>query len=47
MNRAVGRGPEEEGPLAFFKIGCGGGGLDALEDRFLTEASPDLASDND
>lgn len=27
-NRAVGRGPEFDGPLGFFKIGCDGGGLD-------------------
>lgn len=27
MNRAVGRGPEVEGPLDFLRIGCGGGGL--------------------
>jgi hypothetical protein len=27
-NRAVGRGPDEDGPLDFFKIGCGGGGLE-------------------
>ncbi len=27
-NRAVGRGPEADGPLDFFRIGCGGGGLD-------------------
>lgn len=26
--RAVGRGPDEEGPLDFFKIGWGGGGLE-------------------
>lgn len=29
-NRAVGRGPVVEGPLGFFKIGWGGGGLNAL-----------------
>lgn len=27
-NRAVGRGPDEDGPLDFFRIGCGGGGLE-------------------
>jgi hypothetical protein len=27
-NRAVGRGPEAEGPLDFFRMECGGGGLD-------------------
>lgn len=27
-NRAVGRGPDAEGPLDFFRIGCGGGGLE-------------------
>jgi len=27
-NRAVGRGPDDEGPLVFFRIGCKGGGLD-------------------
>lgn len=26
-NRAVGRGPDVEGPLGFFKMGCEGGGL--------------------
>lgn len=27
-NRVLGRGPDAEGPLAFFRIGCGGGGLE-------------------
>lgn len=27
-NRAVGRGPDEDGPLDFLRIGCGGGGLE-------------------
>jgi hypothetical protein len=27
-NLAVGRGPDVEGPLGFFRIGCAGGGLD-------------------
>lgn len=31
--RAVGRGPDVEGPLGFFKIGCDAGGLAALEER--------------
>lgn len=30
-NRAVGRGPEEDGPLVFFRIGWSGGGLDDEE----------------
>lgn len=32
-NLAVGRGPDVEGPLDFFRIGCGGGGLDDDDDR--------------
>jgi hypothetical protein len=36
--RAVGRGPDDEGPLGFFKIGCGGGGFAALEERSLNLA---------
>ena len=27
-NRAVGRGPDAEGPLDFFRMGCDGGGLE-------------------
>lgn len=33
--RAVGRVPDVEGPLGFFKIGCDGGGLAALDDKSL------------
>lgn len=33
--RAVGRAPDVEGPLGFFKIGCDGGGLAALDERSL------------
>lgn len=36
--RAVGRGPDDEGPLGFFRIGCGGGGFAALEERSLNLA---------
>lgn len=34
MNRAVGRGPDVDGPLAFFKMGwgIGGGALDVTEE---------------
>jgi hypothetical protein len=34
MKRAVGRGPLADGPLVFFKIGCGIGAwfLDAIEE---------------
>ena len=31
MKRAVGRGPVDDDPLGFFKIGCDGGGLEALD----------------
>lgn len=34
-NRAVGRGPDFESPLDFFKIGCGGGGRDEEADSSL------------
>lgn len=36
--RAVGRGPDDEGPLAFLRMGCDGGGLEALEERLFKEA---------
>jgi hypothetical protein len=32
-NRAVGRGPVADGPRDFFKIGCAGGGFEALDER--------------
>jgi hypothetical protein len=34
MKRAVGRGPVEDGPLVFLRIGCGieAGGLDAVDE---------------
>lgn len=35
-NRAVGRGPEDDGPLDFFKMGWAGGGLEALEDMLFS-----------
>lgn len=35
MNRAVGLGPVVDGPLVFFRIGCGIGGLEADEDVVL------------
>lgn len=38
-NRAVGRGPELEGPLEFFRIGCEGGGLDDDGVRFCGACS--------
>lgn len=41
-NRAVGFGPPVSGLLAFFKMGCDGGGFDALEDKLLMEASLDF-----
>lgn len=31
-NLAVGRGPDVEGPLDFFSMGCGGGGLEEDDD---------------
>lgn len=37
--RAVGRGPDEDGPLDFFNMGCGGGGLEALDEKLLAEMS--------
>lgn len=34
INRAIGRGPVEDGPLVFFRIGCGMGAGDlATEDE--------------
>lgn len=41
-NRAVGFGPPVSGLLAFFRIGCDGGGFDALEDKLLMDASLDF-----
>lgn len=41
-NRAVGFGPEDNGFLDFFKIGCDGGGFEALDDRLLMEVSLDF-----
>lgn len=37
--RAVGRGPDDDGPRAFFKIGWAGGGFEALEDNVLNAES--------
>jgi hypothetical protein len=37
--RAVGRGPDDDGPRAFFKIGWVGGGFEALEDSVLNAES--------
>lgn len=34
-NLAVGRGPEDDGPLSFFNIVCFGGGLEALLESFF------------
>lgn len=33
INLAVGFGPEADGPLDFFSIGCAGGGLDEEDER--------------
>lgn len=42
-NRAVGRGPAVANGLRdFFKIGCDGGGFDALDDRFLEDTTFDF-----
>lgn len=41
-NRAVGRSPVASGLRDFFKMGCEGGGLDALDDRLLIDASFDF-----
>lgn len=39
-NRAVGRGPDDEaGPRLFLRIGCAGGGLEALDDRLRSSLS--------
>ena len=38
-NLAVGRGPDAEGPLAFFRIGWEGGGFDALDERLRSPFS--------
>jgi hypothetical protein len=43
-NRAVGRGPFVEGPLDFFKIGCVGGGFDALDERLRNPFSLAMSS---
>ncbi|KAI6753165.1 hypothetical protein HG531_005334 [Fusarium graminearum] len=40
--RAVGRGPDADGPRTFFKIGWVGGGFEALEDRVLNAESVGL-----
>jgi hypothetical protein len=40
--RAVGRGPDDDGPRAFFRIGWAGGGFDALEDSVLNAESVDF-----
>jgi hypothetical protein len=37
--RAVGRGPDDDGPRAFFRIGWVGGGFEALEDSVLNAES--------
>lgn len=53
MNRAVGRGPEAEGPLGFFRMGCGvfaeNVGLDFCFDAEIKETAwtpPDLEADD-
>lgn len=38
--RAVGRGPIVDGPRDFLRIGCAGGGFDALEERLRSAVSP-------
>lgn len=41
-NRAVGLGPVVSGLFVFFRIGCEGGGFDALEDKLRIDVSVDL-----
>jgi hypothetical protein len=43
-NRAVGLGPDDEGPLAFFRMGCEGRGFEAEETWLFKPLSLDLAS---
>ena len=45
MKRAVGRGPDAEGPLGFFKMECFGGGFDDDDDvRSLVGRDGSLSS---
>lgn len=41
-NRAVGRVPDVEDTLGFFRMGCGGGGLRALDGMSLERQASDL-----
>lgn len=45
MNLAVWRGPDEDVPLDFFKMGVGGGGCEALDDVLFCDEALALGTD--